>query len=69
MAGRKSTYYILQGGPENIRYWLDNEKWAKHQWFWSANKHILPGDKAFIYLTSPQSRIVGVVDILGEPFF
>jgi hypothetical protein len=63
------TYYILQGGPENLRWWLKNEEYRTWKWFWTANKHIKPGDIAFIYLTSPLSRLVGSVDILGEPFF
>jgi hypothetical protein len=65
-----SNYYIFQGGPELIKYWVgpDAEQWQSHRWWWSANKHVVPGDKAFIYLTSPQSRIVGEVDVIGKPF-
>lgn len=63
------NYYIFQGGPELIKYWLVPEEWTGHKWYWSANKHVVAGDKAFIYLTSPQSRIVGEVDVMGEPFF
>lgn len=66
-----SNYFILQGGPELIKYWIGEyaEKWQRHRWWWSANKKAAPGDKAFIYLTSPQSRIVGEVDVIGDPFW
>lgn len=65
----QTNHYILQGGPENIKYWEQPDRYGMVDWFWSANKHVLPGDKAFIYLTAPLSRIVGVVDILKEPFY
>lgn len=62
------NHYIFLGGAENLKYWED-ERLKNHQWFWSANKHVLPGDIGYIYLSAPLSRIVGEVDIVGKPFF
>jgi hypothetical protein len=64
------THYIFLGGPENLKYWIyQTERERSAQWFWSANKHVRPGDIGYIYLSAPLSRIVGEVDILAEPFF
>ena len=65
-----TNFYIFQGGPENLRWWLKNDEYHRdHQSFWSANKHVRPSDVVFIYLTAPLSRIVGTVSVLGDPFF
>lgn len=68
--------YIFMGGSENLVYWLQNKDYSddsfgrsNEQWFWSCNRHCQVGEKAFVYLCSPLSRIVGEVDILGEPFY
>jgi hypothetical protein len=66
---KHGNYFIFQGGPENLRWWVKNDLYRHSQWFWSANKHVVPGDKALIYLTAPLSRIVGDVDVIGKPFW
>jgi hypothetical protein len=63
------SYYILQGGPENIDFFENNAAYRDEDWWWSGPKTAKPGDLAFIYLTAPLSRIVGRVKIIGEPFY
>ena len=63
------NYWIFIGGPENLRHWEARRLHDGQQWFWTANKRVRSGDTGFIYLTAPLSRIIGEVDIVGEPFF
>jgi hypothetical protein len=64
------NHFIFQGGAEN-KIWFLNKHYraAAGAWFWSAQKTAKVGDIAFIYLTAPLSRIVGKVEIKGEPFY
>lgn len=64
-------YYILQGGAELIdSFRLAAEpEYADYQWFWTVPKGAAAGESGFIYLCAPVSRIVGRVEIAGEPFF
>lgn len=64
------NYYIVLGGPENVDFFKNHEEQSvAEQWFWSVPKDAKVGDEALVYLTAPESRIVGKVLITGEPFF
>ena len=63
------NYYILLGGAEHFDFFIHNDKYADQQWFWSAPQKARRGDIGFVYLTAPVSRIVGLVEIMGEPFY
>ena len=63
-------HYILLGGPEHVDYFKSYEEQSiAEQWFWSVPKAAKIDDAAFVYLTAPESRIVGKLLITGEPFF
>lgn len=62
--------YLLLGGPEHVDFFANYEEPSiAEQWFWTVPKDAKVGDVAFVYLTAPESRIVGKVLIIGEPFF
>lgn len=63
------NYYLLLGGPEHYTFFEHNARFAQDSWFWTVFKNTRVGDTAFIYLTAPVSRIVGQVEVIGEPFF
>lgn len=64
------NYFILQGGAEHLDYFENNPRYesAGVEFFWTCLKQAKKGDTALIYLCAPQSRIVGSVELTGEPF-
>ncbi|MBS1793645.1 MAG: hypothetical protein JSS81_07320 [Acidobacteria bacterium] len=64
------NYFILQGGAELLDWFRKYAKWigTTQQFFWTCPKTAKKGDKAFIYLCAPESRIVASVDLVAEPF-
>jgi|CXWL01.1.fsa_nt_gi hypothetical protein len=65
---KKTTYYILQGGPKLIEDWRPVRWPDGSEWYWTAHKDAKPGDRAFVYLTAPLSRIIGEVMIVEQPW-
>ena len=61
-------YYVLLGGPEHLEYFQNPTKIKDEQWWWTVSPSAKIGETAFIYLTAPESRIVGRVELIGEPF-
>jgi len=67
---RNKNYFILQGGAE-LLFWFRNHSHrigTSQQFFWTSPKTASKGDKAFIYLCAPESRIVAEVELIAEPF-
>lgn len=64
-----TRYYVIVGGAEHVDFFTDNARYAGEQWFWSVPSTARVGDRAFVYLTAPASRICGVVDVLAAPFY
>lgn len=64
------NYFILQGGAEHLDYFENNPRYesAGVEFFWTCPKRAVKGDTGFVYLCAPQSRIVGSVELVGEPF-
>lgn len=61
--------FIFQGGAENVNFFhLTDAARRRLQYFWTCHKGARKGDTAFIYLCAPLSRIVGRVELIGEPF-
>lgn len=64
------NYYILVGGPEHLESFEKHiYSDPSHEWYWTLLKQAKIGDIAFIYLTAPVSRIVGQLEVIGEPFY
>lgn len=70
-AAQQQNYFILQGGAENLHYFEHNERYVSRdiEFFWTCPKQAKKRDTAFVYLCAPESRIVGQVKLVGEPFF
>lgn len=62
-------YYILLGGAEHYNFFVNNKRFRGNHWFWTVTRGAQVGEKAFIYLTAPLSRIVGQVEIIAAPFY
>lgn len=62
--------YILQGGAELLFWFRDHSHRIgnQNQLFWTSPKTAKKGEKAFIYLCAPESRIVAEVELIEEPF-
>lgn len=66
----EQNHFLLLGGPEHVDFFANYEEQSiAEQWFWSVPRCAKEGDAAFVYLTAPESRIVGKVLITGEPFY
>lgn len=61
--------FIFQGGATNVDFFhLTDAARRRLQYFWTCHRSAKRGDEAFIYLTAPLSRIVGRVELVGDPF-
>lgn len=74
---QQDALYIFQGGPDNVP-WFEFVRnhgaerlndYLREGFYWVCPKGVKIGDRAFIYLTAPLSRIVGLVEVTGEPFW
>lgn len=65
----QNNYYILLGGPEHLNFFKHNDRYNRHEWFWTSPKNAKVGEVAFVYLKNPVGRIVGQFQFKAEPFY
>lgn len=63
------NYYVLLGGPENLRFFERREAYAGRAWLWTMVKDARVGESCFVYLSAPVSRFVGRFKVKAEPFY
>lgn len=64
-----NNHYILLGGAEHFDFFSNNLAFADEDWFWTVPKTAKIGEKCFVYLCAPVSRLVGQLEIIDEPFY
>jgi predicted RNA-binding protein with PUA-like domain len=57
-------YWVMATGPDYFQALDDDE-----EVIWSGRKDMQPGDKIFVYRTSPVSAITDIFEVVEEPYF